>query len=221
MKFRTSFQWAGVILIIVLLLLLINRLFTWGDSMAVLSGIISPRIIPLLLMAAALGTDAMSLSIGIGLRGINWQDVIRVSSVIGVFHIIMPLAGSVGGHYFGLIAGDIARWVGAGIVAFIGIRMLWGCLVRKECPSVQAISGLPLIALAIGVSLDALSVGFGLGAFGYNIYVSALIFGVFGGTMTAAGLMFGSRLGKELGDRGELLGGSVLIILALHMFFKG
>lgn len=220
MKFRTGFQWAFAILI-VLLLLLINRIFYWGDSLAALSGVVFPRVIPLLLMAAALGTDAMSLSVGIGIRGINWQDVIRVSLVIGAFHIIMPLAGSVGGHYFGLIAGEVARWVGAGIVAFIGIRMLWGCLVRKECPSVQAISGLPLIALAVGVSLDALSVGFGLGAFGYNIYVSALIFGIFGGSMTAVGLLFGSRLGNALGDRGELLGGSVLIILALHMFFKG
>jgi putative Mn2+ efflux pump MntP len=205
-----------------LLIIFINRLMVWGSALTVLGGVLSVQILPLLLVAAALGTDAMSLSVGIGLRGISQQEVLRVSLIIGLFHIAMPLVGSVGGLYFGLFAGDLARWVGAGIVAYIGGRMIWGCLGRNECLSARwTLAGMPLLLLALSVSMDALSVGFSLGAFGYNIFVTSLIFGIFGGTMTAIGLVFGRRMGKWIGDRGELFGGGILIILALHMFFEG
>lgn len=211
----------GVVMVLALLLILINPIITCGGSLSVMRGIIS-QMAPLLLMGAALGADALSLSIGIGLRGVDLRDVIRVSLVIGVFHIVMPLAGAVGGHLFGLVAEGIARWVGAGIVAFIGARMVWGCLKNNQCPPVPwTLTGIPLLALALSVSIDALSVGFSLGAFGHSIYVTAIVFGLFGGAMTAVGLLFGNRLGRVIGDRGELLGGIVLIVLALQMFFKG
>ncbi|MTI93972.1 MAG: manganese efflux pump [Firmicutes bacterium] len=173
-------------------------------------------------MAVALGTDAMSLSVGIGLRGVSRQDVLRVSFVVGLFHIIMPLAGIVLGHLFGLLVGELARWLGALIVAFIGARMIWGCLGTKECLSANwVLSGLPLMLLAGSVSMDALSVGFSLGAFGYNVFLASAIFGLFGAAMTGLGLVFGSRLGDCVGDRAELIGGGVLVILAIHMLLEG
>lgn len=220
MKFRPGMPLVGVIIVPSLLPVLIDRIIACGGSLSALSGIFS-TMAPLLLMAAALGADALSLSIGIGLRGVDWRDVIRVSLVIGIFHIVMPLIGAVGGHFFGLVAEGIALWVGAGIVAFIGVRMVWGCLANDNCPAIPCLTGVPLLALALSVSIDALSVGFSLGAFGHSIYVTAIVFGIFGGAMTAVGLLFGSRLGRVIGDRGELLGGIVLIVLALQMFFKG
>lgn len=205
-----------------LTIVLINRVLVLSGVLPALGNVFSAQIFPLLLVGAALGTDAMSLSVGIGLRGVGWKDVARVSIVIGLFHVAMPLIGSIGGHLFGLFAGDLARWVGAGIVAFIGGRMIWGCLGPNECLSTKwTLSGVPLLLLALSVSMDALSVGFSLGAFGYNIFVTAVVFGVFGAVMTAIGLVFGSKLGKWIGDKGELFGGIVLVILALHMFFEG
>lgn len=222
MKVRALVSRTGLTLVfLVLTVLLVKGLFTWGGSLEVLSGVVTRQALPLLLMAVALGTDAMSLSIGIGMRGVSWREVARVSLVIGIFHVLMPLAGAAGGFYFGLFAGEIAHWIGAGIVAFIGVRMIWGCLGNKQTMSSNwTLSGVPLLMLALSVSLDALSVGFSLGAFGYNIFITSLVFGVFGAGMTALGLLFGSRLGKLIGDRGELLGGAVLIILALHMLLE-
>jgi len=220
MRFRASLSWASILMVVLALLTI--QIYRWGGALTVLSGVMTREFLPLLLLAAALGTDAMSLSIGIGLRGVRWQDVVRVSLVIGFFHIVMPLVGTVGGVYFGALAGGIAKWVGAVIVAYIGGRMIWGCLGRKSCPPpTWTLSGIPLLLLALGVSIDALSVGFSLGTFGYNIFVTALIFGIFGAVMTAIGLMFGHRLGKIVGDGGELIGGAVLIVLAIQMCFWG
>ena len=47
----------------------------------------------ILIMAVALGLDAFSLGIGIGMKGIRLRDVLRISLVTALFHVIMPLIG--------------------------------------------------------------------------------------------------------------------------------
>jgi putative Mn2+ efflux pump MntP len=100
--------------------------------------------------------------------------------------------------------------------------MIKGCLGAKEEAACQwKLAGFPLIMLATGVSIDALSVGFSMGAFGYSMYATALTFGIFSAVMSAVGLTFGNYIGKMMGERCELIGGCVLIILAVHMLFEG
>lgn len=205
-----------------LLILLINRLWRFALVLEAIGGGVTHQLGPLVLMGAALGTDAMSLSIGIGLRGVSRRDIFRVSTVVGVFHVLMPLLGLGLGQISGLLIGTYARWLGAAVVAWIGFRMIRGCIGFRECQASNwVLTGIPLLLLAASVSLDALSVGFSLGVFGYNVLVSALVFGVFGSLLTALGLLFGGNLGHWLGNRAELFGGGVLIILALHMFLEG
>jgi putative Mn2+ efflux pump MntP len=215
---------AFVVLAAVLLIILVNRLSSLGVTLAVLSRGSTGQVLALLLMAAALGTDAMSLAIGIGLRGISRREGIRVSLVIGLFHIIMPLIGTAAGGYLSRLAGGMAQIIGAAIVAFIGIRMVWGCLTSDSSNNQMTpwkLTGVSLLLLALSVSIDALSVGLGLGAFGYNIYLTSTLFGLFGAGMTAAGLFLGRKMGFLVGKYGELVGGGVLIILALKMFLEG
>lgn len=224
MKHRTLLsRMLFVVLAAALLALLVSRFSSLGGALAL--GRVSPgQILALLLMAAALGTDAMSLAVGIGLRGISRREGIRISLVIGLFHIIMPLIGMAVGGYFSRLAGGIARATGAAIVAIIGIRMIWGCLRSagsKEPAAQWKLTGLSLLLLALCVSLDALSVGLGLGALGFNVYLTSMVFGVFGAGMTAAGLFLGRKMGALVGKYGELIGGGVLIILALKMFLEG
>lgn len=223
MKHRLRLSRTGVIIVLlVLLVLLINRLRIWSGALAALSGTSPRQFLPLLLMAAALGTDAMSLSVGIGLRGVTLREVLRLSAVIGLFHVLMPLIGAWGGRYLGQVAGAPARWVGAAVVAFIGVRMIRDCLANGDGNKCQYIlAGFPLLVLAVSVSIDALTVGFCLGTWGFNIFAAAALFGLFGAAMTAAGLLFGTKIGRLIGDRGGVLGGCVLVALAVHMLLEG
>lgn len=212
-----------IVLLAVLLAFFIGQLSSGGAQPAVFTGWSAPgKILTLLLLAAALGTDAMSLAIGLGLRGITRREGFQVSMVIGLFHIIMPLVGTAGGMYFSQRAGGIARIIGAAIVAVIGLRMIWGCLRAegKEEERLQ-LTGFSLLILAFCVSVDALSVGLGLGAFGYNVWFTSLLFGIFGAGMTALGLFLGIKMFTFAGKYGELLGGGVLVVLALKMFWEG
>lgn len=207
-----------VVLALVALIVLVNQLRGLNFALETLGMSVDYNLLALVLMAVALGTDALSLSVGIGLRGVTGGDVLRVSSIIGLFHVLMPLIGLALGRALGHYIGEVAGLLGAAVVGFIGLRMIWGCLRDRECFSSRwTLCGVPLLLLALSVSMDALSVGFSLGTFGYDIVVSALVFGLFGFGMTAAGLLFGHRLGRWLGMKAELLGGAVLLVLAIHM----
>lgn len=182
------------------------------------------KVLTLLLMAAALGADAMSLAVGIGLGGICRREAVSVVVTIGLFHIIMPLGGAIGGLCFSRLVGDVARVGGALLVAAIGARMVWVCLRTARTPGPEkkwVLTGSSLLLLAICTSVDAFSAGLGLGAAGYNAYLASLIFGFFGAGMTALGFYLGRKMCTVAGKYGELAGGFVLVGLAVKMFMEG
>ena len=72
---------------------------------------------------------------------------------------------------------------------------------------------IPLVVLAGSVSLDALSVGFGLGTMGVNLWLTVAFFGTAAGLMTAAGFLFGKRLGRWLGSKADFVGAIILLLI--------
>ena len=68
-----------------------------------------------------------------------------------------------------------------------------------------------MLVTGAALSIDNLAVGFALGTFQVNIAVAAVVIGAVSITMSLLGLELGSRLGTRTGDRGELVGGVVLI----------
>lgn len=175
------------------------------------------------LVSIALGIDAFSVAIGIGLAGIKRKDFILVSLVVTVFHIFMPLIGLSLGSYLGQIAGPMASIIGALVLLAIGastiwrsVRELWGHEPKgQEKRLVDITNPVSLVLMAASVSLDALTAGFGLGALQVNLLLTVLTMGVVAGTMTAGGLQFGKRLNSTFGEKAEIFGGVILILLGL------
>ncbi|QNO15156.1 manganese efflux pump [Alkalicella caledoniensis] len=181
------------------------------------ANIFSEQFLALVLMGIALGTDAFSLSIGIGMKKVCAVDIIKTSVVIGIFHIIMPLGGMILGEVFGAVLGIYAFYIGRLLIIFIGANMIYESYKGSEKPCEDKLIGLSLILLAFSVSLDALTIGFGLGAFGFSIPLVIAVFGFFGATMTAIGLSFGRYIGGWIGERSEMIGGTVLVVLGIKM----
>ena len=63
----------------------------------------------------------------------------------------------------------------------------------------------------IALSIDNLAVGFALGTYHVSLPVAAAIIGTVSVVMSLAGLELGARIGMRAGQRGELVGGLVLI----------
>jgi len=175
----------------------------------------------LMVLAVALGTDAFSLCVGIGLAGVNRRQITLISVTVLLFHILMPLTGWVVGEFAGSMLGRAASIIGSLILVYLGMRMVWSTWRNggEPEPNVVRFSFWGLILLGASVSLDALSVGFPLGTPQVNLLLTAGIIGIVAGAMTAGGLVFGRFLGSWVGEKAQFLGGLILVGIGVKLFF--
>jgi putative Mn2+ efflux pump MntP len=73
--------------------------------------------------------------------------------------------------------------------------------------------------LSVATSLDALGVGFGLGVLKQNLFIVALWIGITAGAMTWSATKIGNRLSQRFAHRMEIIGGLILMIIALKLLF--
>lgn len=169
-------------------------------------------------VSIALGMDAFSFSLALGLLGVQNRTAIRLALIVAVFHVFMPLIGLWAGQKLGTLFGDVAIGIGAVILLWLGGRMLWGAFKGGEDKNnIPSLKGWGIYGLAASVSLDALSVGFSLGTFVENIIPATLIMGFTAGIMTGGGILLGRRVGTWLGSKAEALGGGILLLIGLRM----
>lgn len=181
-------------------------------------------------VAVALGTDAFSLAVGLGIVGVRRRGALAFALAVCLFHIFMPLTGLLLGHYLGHLLGRLAAVLGAAVLSAIGGQLLWhglrsGTEVIPWRPVAASEAGLPVgpigtLGLAGSVSLDALSVGFGLGTLRVDLWTTVLVMGLVAGSMTWTGFVCGRRLGRWAGEKAKLLGGVILILIAARLFLE-
>ncbi|GIP35537.1 manganese efflux pump [Paenibacillus sp. J2TS4] len=170
----------------------------------------------LLLMAFALGMDAFSLGIGIGFRGIRLISILKVSFIIGLFHLLMPLMGMLAGHYIGELLGEVATLAGGGLLVLLGVHMIYSSFRGETVQALDFHNLWGLLLFAMMVSVDSFSVGVSMGMFDSDFLITVLLFGFFGGLMSIAGLWIGRRLGLWIGHYGEAIGGAILLIFGFQ-----
>jgi putative Mn2+ efflux pump MntP len=169
----------------------------------------------ILFMAIALGMDAFSLCLGIGMKGIRLLQVARISLAIAVFHVVMPLIGLFMGQYMSSLLGDVAVMIGGGLLILLGGHMIYSSLRGDDVNSIDTGSLFGLLAFAVSVSVDSLSVGVSLGVFASDLIMTVLLFGAMGGAMSFVGLLIGRRVGQLIGEYGEALGGGVVMAFGI------
>lgn len=177
------------------------------------------HLFAVLLMAMALGMDAFSLGIGIGLRGVGLLDVLKLSSIIAIFHVLMPLAGMATGQYVSTLLGSVATSVGGALLLLLGGHMVYSSLRGDQSISLDHRTGWGLLLFALSVSIDSFSVGVSLGMFSEHLWFTVLMFGLFGGLMSVLGLLLGRRVGYSLGGYGEAFGGVILFAFGILFLF--
>lgn len=177
-------------------------------------------MLEILMMSVALGMDAFSLALGIGLQGIERRNAVKLSASIGVFHLLMTLMGIYAGMMMQGILGKVAQWFGALLLLGLGMYMVYCTLFVKEEQVAIGTTGIAMLVFSAGVSFDAMSVGFSLGlrTTAYGL-VSALMFGVCGAALCLCGLFIGKRANRLAGLYGELFGAIVLMGYGVHFLF--
>lgn len=169
-------------------------------------------ITEILMMSFALGMDALSLSIGVGLSNIRRRTAVQLCFSICVFHVLFTFLGLGFGSLISYYLGQLAQWFGAVLLIGLGLHMLYSTLYSSEEEQKSINSMLTLLLFSASVSLDALSVGFSLGlrSTTYGV-VSALSFGIVSMVMCAIGLVIGKKFSRSIGKLGVITGAMILI----------
>ncbi|WP_048601512.1 manganese efflux pump MntP [Rubeoparvulum massiliense] len=171
------------------------------------------------LVAMALALDAFSIAIGMGMRPMRLRMILYISLIIGFFHVSMPLTGIVIGKFLSLLMGEVAQWIGGGLLLYLGIQMIWHALLSDDENAWVSIRGTGIILFSLSVSIDALSAGISFGLFSHHLLFTIFAFGGTAMVFTAIGLWMGRRLGHLMGGYGDIFGGLILFFFGLRVLF--
>jgi putative Mn2+ efflux pump MntP len=175
------------------------------------------------LIGIGLSMDCFAVSLAIGTttktRLIYAATIIAVC--FGAFQAGMTVIGwAAGVSLIGLISA-YDHWV-----AFILLAIVGGNMIREgiggnedEAP-IEKIRFVPVIVLSFATSIDALAVGISFGILQTAVLIPAFIIGVVCFLISFAGVMSGKRLEILLGNKMEIFGGIILILIGLRILFE-
>ena len=193
-------------------------------------------LLEILMIGVALATDAFSVTISntFAFDDHRVSRLMRMPLFFGLFQFGMPLAG----YFVGGIAAELiekyAGMVSLVILGFIGSNMLYsGYKALKEDASEEdeeeaqqdaqqgatTLSYGKLVFQAVATAIDAFAVGVSFRAHSVDILVASALFGIITAILCTIALFIGKKLGSLLGDRAEMVGGVVLILIGLKAFF--
>lgn len=168
-------------------------------------------------MAFALGMDAFSVGLGMGMYKLRLRQIFKIGVTIGIFHLWMPLLGMIAGRFLSEKFGTLASYMGGILLILLGIHMIWASFKESDEKVITPI-GLGLLLFAFSVSLDSFSLGLSLGIYGAQTAVVIICFGVAATVQSWAGLLLGRKVQGWLGAYGEALGGAILLVFGLKLF---
>jgi len=176
------------------------------------------------LIAIALAMDSFSVSVcgGSLLKpGCRRSRIAgQTGLVMGGFQAIMPLAGWLGGSLLTKHLSAFDHWIAFGLLATIGGRMVYEAL-HPECdPSINLNRWPTLALLGIATSIDALAIGVSYAFVGYGILAPIAVIGLVAFGFSYVGVLLGARMGHLLRDRAPLLGGLLLMALAIRILLE-
>lgn len=174
------------------------------------------EIITILLMAVALGMDAFSVSLGMGMYNLRYRNIFKIGMTVGLFHIIFPFLGMVAGSFLSEKLGGIAAYIGGILVIGLGIQMIVSCIREKNELFITPI-GWGLLLFALSVSLDSFSIGLTLGIYGAKVFLVLLCFGTVAAFLSWFGFIIGKNVQSWLGVYSLAFGGSILLIIGLKL----
>lgn len=170
-----------------------------------------------LLVGVSLSMDAFSLALVYGMQGMNKKSEIILSIIVGIYHFIMPLIGLFFGNLiFNYFMFNVNLLVGI-IFSIIGIEMIVSGVRKEEVKVLLSLVG--FLFFGLSVSIDSLTTGIGLRAINNNYLEVASIFMITSGIFTYIGLKFGNKLSDKFGRYATIIGGLMLIFLAIYYMF--
>lgn len=194
-------------------------------------------IIEIVILGVALAMDAFAVTVSnvFCYRGASRARLLMLPVAFGIFQGLMPLLG----FFLGGLVGNIIEQY-AGIVTLVILGLIGGNMIKEGisdlrearaareaggdvcdlAPDAAALTLKVVLVQAIATSIDAFAVGVSLRAASVNIAEAAIIITLTTFLCCVVALAIGKRFGSMLGERAEIVGGVVLVIIGVKALFS-
>ena len=171
-------------------------------------------MITLLLLGFALSLDSFRVSLGLGTLPLSRLRQLQIVIAFGVCDALAPLLGLLIGKSLLKTIGPWVEHLGPLLLCAYGVYVIY---IARRCAGseVSETDRWMVLGLPLSLSLDNLVAGTSLGMIGFPIVLSVAIIGTMSALLSLAGLRLGRAAVSLLPAKLELIGGVVLICIAL------
>ena len=178
-----------------------------------------------ILIAIALAMDSFSISItkGFSIKNINTIQTLWIGIFFGFFQGFMPILGWISGVQLQQFVSAVAPWIAFVLLVTIGLKMIYESLKdnEKEASAKGQFSFKELTLLGIATSIDAFAIGVTFALLDTGIIIPVIIIGIVSFLFCEIGVVIGKKMGQFFGDKFEIIGGLVLIVLGIKILLSG
>lgn len=175
-------------------------------------------LIEIILVGIGLSMDAVAVSMsnGMAYRALPKRKWPLPPLFFGLFQGLMPLLGFFTGALFAKYIDRYAELLILLILGLIGGKMIYDGFRESKEETVEKSLSLKLIFFqAVATSIDAFAVGIGFCAMNVNIYFASSLIAATTFLMSLLSFLIGRKFGDLLGNKAEIFGGSILVVLAI------
>lgn len=176
-------------------------------------------LISIIIIAIALAMDAFSVSItkGFTQKDLTKSQILYYGLFFGIFQFLMPVIGYLCGTTISSFVSTVAPWIAFFLLLAIGLNMIRESLSDDDEDILDTFSFKELTLLAIATSIDAFAVGLTFALLNMSLLLPCTIIGIVAFIFTIIGIFIGKKLGNYFGDKFEIVGGIVLILIGIKI----
>ena len=200
----------------------------------------------ILALALSMDAFAVSIVLGLKMKKTTLKRVLIVALYFGLFQAVMPLIGYFIASLFADAVQAAAHWIAFALLLILGAKMIFGVIREKikaeneakeknkkvmsgeeereteteECARTKEdirLTPKKMIPYAVATSIDALAIGVSFAVLYVNIFSAVAIIGAITFCLCLLAVKLGSILGERVKSKAEIVGGVVLILLAVNV----
>lgn len=174
------------------------------------------------LIALGLSADAFAVAVckGLSVQKVTVKHSLIVGVYFGGFQALMPFIGY---HIYSLVEdkiGNVDSFIAFVLLSVIGINMIRESFKQEKNEQDASFSFVNMSFLAFATSIDALTTGAVFAIVNVNIFFTVAVIGLTTFVCSVIGFKIGNIFGEKLKSRAELIGGFILIGIAIQILLS-
>lgn len=175
-----------------------------------------------ILFGISLAVDASVISMANTLKNKNlkFTKIVVMASIFAFFQFIMPMISYFVGSTILSYTYKYIPYITLTLLSYLGLKMIYEGINKKEdLKKYEKLNFFDIIIQGVATSIDALTVGFSLSSEGFfSALITTLIIAIVTFILCIVGGILGKKSSKFLGNKAEIIGGIILIVVGLEMF---